>query len=51
MPVLVLPPRFTADSISLRRAAIAAGWEVERLPSWRAPPELAGRDLVFYGAD
>jgi hypothetical protein len=49
MPVLVLPPRYTQDTIALRRAALAAGWEVERLSGWRAPPDLAGRDAVLYG--
>lgn len=40
MPTLILTPRFTDDSQALWRAAIRAGWAVERLPSWRVPPEL-----------
>jgi hypothetical protein len=49
MRTLVLPPRFTPDSNALWKAAIAAGWEVERLSSWRAPSWLIGRDLILYG--
>lgn len=47
MPTLVLPPRFTPDSRALRGAALEAGWEVQRLGSWRvaAPVE----DPVLYG--
>jgi hypothetical protein len=31
MPMLMLPPRYTPDSIALWEAATAAGWDVERL--------------------
>lgn len=48
MPVLVLAPRFTEDSIALAKAAARADWEVERLSSWRAPQSLRGRDIVLY---
>jgi len=49
MPTLVLPPRYTEDSISLRKAAIEAGWDVERLQGWRAPEWLRHADPVLYG--
>ncbi len=49
MPTLVLPPRFTDDSNLLRKAAIEAGWEVERLSGWRPSPELRQVDPVLYG--
>ncbi|HZS09297.1 MAG TPA: ATP-grasp domain-containing protein [Blastocatellia bacterium] len=49
MTTLVLPPRYSADSISLWRAAIESGWEVERLHGWRAPRHLKGQDVVLYG--
>ncbi|XVQ09324.1 ATP-grasp domain-containing protein [Spirillospora sp. CA-255316] len=49
MPTLVLSPRYTADSRTLRTAAGAAGWGVERLGGWRAPGRLRGRDVVLYG--
>jgi len=49
MPTLVLPPRFTPDTIAVGHAAAAVGWEVERLPSWRAPEWLRGQDVVLYG--
>lgn len=48
-PVLVLPPRHSPDSQAIWRAALHAGWDIERLANWRAPTELRGRDLVFYG--
>ena len=49
MPTLILPPRYTPDTIAMRKAALAAGWEVERLSSWRVPDELVGRNVVLYG--
>ncbi|MDB4778349.1 ATP-grasp domain-containing protein [bacterium] len=49
MPTLILPPRFTDDTNLVRKAAIHAGWKVERLPSWRVPEDLVGPDLVLYG--
>lgn len=49
MPTLVLPPRDTDDAQAIQTAAWAAGWCVERLPTWRVPPGLRGADLVLYG--
>ncbi|MFB4313521.1 ATP-grasp domain-containing protein [Actinomadura sp. 21ATH] len=49
MPTLVLSPRYTTDSRTLRTAAVAAGWGVERLGGWRVPDWLLGRDVVPYG--
>lgn len=49
MPTLVLPPRYTSDTNAMWKAAIAAGWEVERLPNWRPPESLASADPVLYG--
>lgn len=40
MPTLILTPRFTDDSQLLWRAALEAGWHVERLHGWRVPDEL-----------
>lgn len=48
-PILVLPPRYTDDSISMWRAAIQAGWQTQRLMSWRPPPELRMERVVLYG--
>lgn len=49
MPTLILTPRFTEDSQALWRAAIALGWSVERLPSWRVPEALlSAPDPVLY---
>ncbi len=49
MPTLVLSHRYSADSNSLFSAALAAGWDVERLRSFRCPEGVAARDPVFYG--
>lgn len=49
MPTLVLPPRYTPDSIALASAAAEQGWSVERLSSWRPPAWLAGEEVVLYG--
>jgi hypothetical protein len=49
MPTLVLPPRFTDDTNLVRKAAIEAGWKVERLSGWRPPPELRRADPGLYG--
>jgi hypothetical protein len=49
MPTLVLPPRFTEDTNLVRKAAIEAGWDVERLSGWQPPPELRNADPVLYG--
>jgi hypothetical protein len=49
MPTLVLPPRYTSDTIAVGRAAAVAGWAVERLAGWRVPEWLGGEDVVLYG--
>lgn len=49
VPTLVLPPRYTPDTIALSRAAASFGWQVERLSSWRVPQWLTGQDIVLYG--
>jgi hypothetical protein len=49
MPTLVLSHRYSPDSNALFAAALAAGWDVERLRSFRCPEGLAERDPVFYG--
>ena len=47
MPTLLLSPRYTPDSIALWKAAIAAGWEVTRLSSWRPPEGFTAVDPVL----
>jgi hypothetical protein len=49
MPTLVLPPRYTPDTIAVGRAAAVAGWAVERLPGWRVLDWLRGQDVTLYG--
>lgn len=49
MPVLLLSPRFSADSIALATEASRLSWRVHRLHDRRPPARLADEDLVFYG--
>jgi hypothetical protein len=49
MPTLVLPPRFTPDTIAVGNAAQAVGWPVERLPRWRLPDGWRSEDVALYG--
>lgn len=49
MPTLVLSHRYSPDSNTLFSAALAEGWDVERLHSFRCPVGLAARGPVFYG--
>lgn len=49
MPTLVLPPRFTTDSITLSKAAHRRGWDVCRFTSWRVPEEFTADKVVLYG--
>jgi hypothetical protein len=49
VPTLILSRRYSVDSNALFRAALDAGWHVERLMSFEAPPSLAARDPVLYG--
>jgi hypothetical protein len=49
MPMLVLTPRITLDTEALLVAARAAGWETQRLATWRVPAELSQRGAVVYG--
>lgn len=46
---LILPPRYTEDSIALWRAAVARDWRVERLHAWKAPSGLTRANVVIYG--
>jgi hypothetical protein len=49
-PWLVLSPRYTEDSVALRRAAIAAGWHVVRVPGWRwTQPPGPEVPVAIYG--
>ena len=49
MPTLILPPRYTPDSIALWKTAIKAKWEVIRLQNWKIPEHLEIRAPVLYG--
>lgn len=49
MTTLILPPRYTTDSILLWKTAINLGWEIERLQNWRINPEKTIHNPVIYG--
>jgi hypothetical protein len=49
MPTLILSPRYSDDSITLRRAAIGLGWNVMRLASWRCPEDFEREEPVLHG--
>jgi hypothetical protein len=48
MPALILSPRYSDDSIKLRRAAVALGWDVMRVAGWRCPDDFAPEEPVLY---
>jgi hypothetical protein len=48
MTMLLLPPCFTENSISVAKAAAKLGWDVERLSSWHIPPPLAEESVCVY---
>lgn len=48
MPTLILSPRYSDDSITLRRAAMALGWDVMRLASWRVPEDFEPEEPVLF---
>ncbi len=48
MPTLILSPRYSDDSIKLRRAAVALGWDAMRLASWRCPEDFEPEEPVLY---
>lgn len=49
VPVLLLSPSFSSDSIALASEASRFSWRVLRLHDRRPPMRLAEADLVFYG--
>src|SRR5215203_6049941 len=50
-PTLILPPRYSVDSIALYQASSASeSWQVERLQGWRIPENFdRNRDFAIYG--
>lgn len=50
MTTLVLPPRYSEDSIALYQAANLENWETERLQGWRIPDNFdQTRNFAIYG--
>ena len=45
---LILPPRYSTDSITVWRAARPPQWETHRLASWRVPEPLVGSGAAIY---
>jgi hypothetical protein len=48
MPTLILSPRYSDDSIKLRRAAIDFGWDVMRLAGWRCPEDFEPEEPILF---
>ena len=48
MPTLILSPRYSDDSITLRRAAIELGWDVMRLAGWRLHEDFEPEEPVLF---
>ena len=48
MPTLILSPRYSDDSIRLRRAALDRGWDVERLARWQVPEDFRPDEPVLF---
>lgn len=48
-PTLFLSPRYTPDSRLMRDAAVAVGWQVERMATWTIPEQLPSPPVVVYG--
>jgi hypothetical protein len=48
MPTPIRSPRYSDDSIKLRRAAIALGWGVMRLAGWRCPGGFEPEEPVLF---
>lgn len=47
--LLILSPRYTPDSINLRRAALAMNWQVERLQNYRVSSNYETVNIAMYG--
>jgi hypothetical protein len=48
MPTLILSPRYSDDSIKLRRAAVALGWDVMRLAGWRCLEDFEPEEPLLF---
>ncbi|MCP4215079.1 MAG: ATP-grasp domain-containing protein [bacterium] len=49
MPVLILPPRYTEDSIIMWRTANAEGWTTHRVQGWRIEEHFSADQAAIYG--
>jgi len=49
MPILILPARYSEDSILLWHTAASEGWIVQRLQTWRMVDPIEGEKITLYG--
>lgn len=50
MPILILSPRNTQDSLTLLQTAFQQGWKVYKLANWRIPDNFEETDkIAIYG--
>ena len=49
MPTLILPPKYSEDTIRMAQAATQASWDVERLQDWTIPDGNEYENPIPYG--
>ncbi|MCP4151868.1 MAG: ATP-grasp domain-containing protein [bacterium] len=49
MSTLILPPRYTEDSIALWRTASKCGWKPQRVHGWRLNSPVTDDEIAIYG--
>lgn len=49
MPTLVLPPKYSEDTVKLAQAAVRAGWGTRRLESWDVAEGTRIPEAALYG--
>lgn len=47
--LLILSPRYTPDSINLRRSALVMNWQVDRLQNYRIASNYETANITLYG--
>lgn len=49
MPTLVLPPKYSEDTVRMAQAAARGGWDTKRLDSWDVPEGTRIPEAALYG--
>ena len=49
MPTLILPPKYSEDTIRMAQAATQSSWEIERLEDWSIPDGKEYKNPIPYG--